>query len=64
MQTPCRRAVSAEKLRCGTGVRGDGDAKLKAHVQVFLALSGLNGRHAKVWGLVSDLYLRFGITRR
>jgi hypothetical protein len=51
-----------EKLRCGTGV-GD-DAKSRVHVEVFLALSGLNGRHAKVWRLLVELCERFGGTRR
>ena len=39
-----RRKASLRAQRYG----GDGDAKPKAHVQVFLALSGLNRRHAKV----------------
>jgi hypothetical protein len=45
MQTPCRRPVSVAAAQ--SLAAGDGDAKWKAHVQVFLALSGLNGRHAK-----------------
>lgn len=53
IRSPCRRHAvepSPPKSFAAGTVQGYWEmeiAKFKAHVQVFLALSGLNGRHAK-----------------